>query len=118
MKLREYFLFTKKIKILLNNSSPSSNSLPTLLWRVVLSIKVNIFVFFATSILETSYNYGWTADVTQAVLMMSLLCFYACLWKVRKLSDFISNIFMCVQKMDEGLTGLEWHEGELLMTEL
>ncbi len=29
-----------------------------------------------------------------------------------KLSDFIKNIKICVPKMKEGLTGLEWHEGE------
>ncbi len=32
--------------------------------------------------------------------------------RVRKLSDFIKNILMCVPKMNEGLTGLEPHEGE------
>ncbi len=32
--------------------------------------------------------------------------------KVRKLLDFVKNILICVQKMNEGLTGLEWHEGE------
>ncbi len=30
---------------------------------------------------------------------------------VRKLSDFIKNILICVLKMNEGLTGLERHEG-------
>ncbi len=37
------------------------------------------------------------------------------LCRVRKLSDFIKNILICVLKMNEGLTGLELHEGELLM---
>ncbi len=32
-------------------------------------------------------------------------------------SDFIKNILICVQKMNEGLTGLEQHEDEKLMTE-
>ncbi len=27
-------------------------------------------------------------------------------------SDFIKNILICVPKMNEGLTGLEQHEGE------
>jgi len=27
-------------------------------------------------------------------------------------SDFIKNILICVQKMNEGLTGVERHEGE------
>ncbi len=31
---------------------------------------------------------------------------------VRKLSDFIKNILICVLKMNEGLTGLKQHEGE------
>ncbi len=31
---------------------------------------------------------------------------------VRKRSDVIQNILMCVPKMNEGLTGLEQHEGE------
>ncbi len=30
----------------------------------------------------------------------------------RKLLYFIKNIFICVLKMNEGLTGLERHEGE------
>ncbi len=32
--------------------------------------------------------------------------------RVRKLSEFIKNILICVQKMNEGLMGLEQHEGE------
>ncbi len=36
----------------------------------------------------------------------------------QKALDFIKNILICVPKMNEGLTGLEWHEGEQLMTEL
>ncbi len=32
--------------------------------------------------------------------------------RVRELSDFIKNILICVLKMNEGLTGLERHEGE------
>ncbi len=35
----------------------------------------------------------------------------------RKLSDLIKNILICVTKMNEGLTGLEQHEGAELMTE-
>ncbi len=36
---------------------------------------------------------------------------------VRELSLLIKNILICVLKMNEGLTGLEQHEGEKLMTE-
>ncbi len=32
--------------------------------------------------------------------------------RVRKLSEFIKNILIYVRKMNEGLTGLEQHEGE------
>ncbi len=31
---------------------------------------------------------------------------------VRELSEFIKNIFIYVPKMNEGLMGLEQHEGE------
>ncbi len=31
---------------------------------------------------------------------------------VRKLSDFVKNILICVSKMNEGLMGLERYEGE------
>jgi len=40
-----------------------------------------------------------------------------CLWRDRKLSDLIKDIFICVLKMNERLTGLQRHEGEKLMTE-
>ncbi len=32
--------------------------------------------------------------------------------RVRELSESIKNILICVQKINEGLTGLEQHEGE------
>ncbi len=35
--------------------------------------------------------------------------------RIRELSDFIKNILICVPEMNEGLMGLEWHEG--VMTE-
>ncbi len=31
-----------------------------------------------------------------------------------ELSDFITNILICVPKMNEGLTGLERHEGDII----
>ncbi len=34
------------------------------------------------------------------------------LCRVRKLLDFIKNILICVQKLNEGIMGLEQHEGE------
>ncbi len=41
--------------------------------------------------------------------MCQLRC---CLYRVRKLSDFIKNILICVTKMNKDLTGSELHEGE------
>ncbi len=40
------------------------------------------------------------------VLALLSLC------RVRKLSDFIRNILICVPKMNKGLMSLEQHEGE------
>ncbi|KAK2867036.1 hypothetical protein Q8A67_025153 [Cirrhinus molitorella] len=34
----------------------------------------------------------------------------ACCVRISMLSDFIKNIFICVPKMSQGLTGLERHE--------
>ncbi len=39
-------------------------------------------------------------------------CSWMCLCRIRNLLDFIKNILICVLKMNEGLTGLERHEGE------
>ncbi len=71
---------------------------------------------------ENKY-YSWMTDVTWIILTMSLLRFWALnvvgpllSGRVRELSDFIQNIFICVPKMIKGLTGLERHEGEYLMT--
>ncbi len=49
--------------------------------------------------------------------MISLLLLWAlnlsvAVRRVRKLSDFIKKKKNCVTKMNEGLTGLERHEGE------
>ncbi len=41
---------------------------------------------------------------------------HCCLCRVRKLSDFIQNIFICVLKMNKGLTGLKKQEGEQFIT--
>ncbi len=56
-------------------------------------------------------------------LTMSLLPFWALNVVVvllsmqgQKISDFIQNMLICVAKMDDGLTGLERHEGDQLMT--
>ncbi len=49
---------------------------------------------------------------------LGLARFSYCLWRVRKLSDFIKNILICVQKMNKGLSGLDRHEDDSLMTDL
>ncbi len=56
-------------------------------------------------------------DILTTFLGLGTFQLCCCLWRLRKLSNFIKNIFICVPKMNEGLTGLERHEGELLMTE-
>ncbi len=54
------------------------------------------------TILTMPFLPSWAFSVILALLSM----------EVRKLSDFIKNILICVPKMNEGLTGLERHEGE------
>ncbi len=62
---------------------------------------------------DLTVDSGWTTDVTWTVLLMSLLCLCALtICRVRKLSDFLKNILMCVLKMNHGLTGFERHEGD------
>ncbi len=86
--------------------------------------KCVIFVFFAhKNILIASKHYGWTTDVTWIIITMSLRCFWTLnvvvplrSMQVRILSDFIKNILTCGPKTNNGLNGLERHEGELLMT--
>ncbi len=83
-------------------------------WAEELLNKVVIFVYLVQkkSILVASEN-------TDAIAtFMDLGTFQLCngLWRVRELLDFINNIFICVLKMNKGLTGLERQEGEQLMT--
>ncbi len=82
--------------------------------------KVGIFVFFlrTKSTLVASYNYGWTTGVIWIILAMSLLCFCALIVVVSllsmegsEISRVSSKILICVLKINEGLTGLERHEG-------
>ncbi len=49
-------------------------------------------------------------DVLATFLGLVTFQLHCCLWRVRKLLDFIKNILICVSKMKEGLTGLERHE--------
>ncbi len=51
-------------------------------------------------------------DVLATFLDLGTFQLSCCLWRVRELSDLIKIITICVPKMNEGLTGLERHEGE------
>ncbi len=65
---------------------------------------------YSRSLIQLQLNYWCHMDYFNDVLTTLLMLF--CLCRVRKLSDFIKNILICVSKMNEGLVGLERHEGE------
>ncbi len=46
-------------------------------------------------------------DVSTMFVDLGTFQLRCCLWRIRELSNFIKNILICVQKMNEGLTGLE-----------
>ncbi len=66
--------------------------------------KVVVFVSFAHKNYSCSY----------IKLRLNHWCHmdYFCLYRVRKLLDFIKNILIWVQKMNEGFTVLERNKGE------
>ncbi len=83
--------------------------------------KVIISVFFvhqkySRSFVKLWLNYWCHMDYFDDVLttFLGLYTFqlHCCLWRVRKLSDFIKNILICVPKMSKGLMVLERHAGE------
>lgn len=41
---------------------------------------------------------------------------HCCVFRLRKLSDLMKSVFICVVKMNESFMGVEGHEGEKLMT--
>ncbi len=49
--------------------------------------------------------------VLNTFLVLGMFQLHCCLRRVRKLSDLIKNTLNCGPKMNEGLTGLEQHEG-------
>ncbi len=51
-------------------------------------------------------------DVLTTFLGLECGSYFAVYAGVRKLSDLIKNILICLMKMNDGLTGLEQHEGE------
>ncbi len=51
-------------------------------------------------------------DLLATFLGLDCVRIFAVYGRARKLSEFIQNILICVPKMNGGLTGFEWHEGE------
>ncbi len=79
--------------------------------------KIVIFVFFvhkkySRSFITLQLNHWCHMDYFNNVLLPFWAIKHWCICRARKLSDFIKNIFNCVPKMNEGLTGLERYEGE------
>ncbi len=80
--------------------------------------KVDIFVFFAHKKYSRSFVKitVWTTDVTWIILTISLLRFWAwsCLdpWEGQRAPGIQQKYLNLCSKMNEGLTGLEQHEGE------
>ncbi len=54
-------------------------------------------------------------DVFATFLSLDRVSTLAVYGRVRELSEFITNIFICVLKMNEGLTGLKLHEGTFIL---
>ncbi len=108
-KLREYILCAKKIKInttLLNNFFSSVSVFDERITnkkysRSFINLRLNHWCHM------DHFN-----DLLTTFLVHKTIQLRCCLCRVRKLSDLIKNILICVPKMKEGLTGLEWHEGE------
>ncbi len=55
---------------------------------------------------------GYFKDVLTTFLGLERVSCVAVYAGSESSQDFILNILICVPKMSEGLTGLEWHEGE------
>ncbi len=61
--------------------------------------------------LNTWCHMDYFTDDLATFLDLGTLQLCCCLCRVRKISDFIKNILICVPKMNE-VTGLERHDGE------
>ncbi len=57
-------------------------------------------------------SHGLFTDLLAMFLDLDHVRTLAVSGRVRELSDSIKNILICVLKTNEGLTGLELHEGE------
>ncbi len=55
---------------------------------------------------------GKTVHVTSVAQLSFCDATRICLWRAWERSDFINNNYIFVPKINEGLTGLEWHEGK------
>ncbi len=60
---------------------------------------------------EPLMSHGLFYQCPHTFLGLGTFLLHCSLWRARKLADFIKNILICVLKMNEGLTGLEQHEG-------
>ncbi len=57
-------------------------------------------------------SHGLFNDLLATFLSLDCVRILTVYGRVRELSECIKNILICVSKMNEGLTGLERHEGE------
>ncbi len=83
------------------------------LTRMKLLNKAIIFVFFAykkysCSFIKLRFNHWCHMDYFNNALILPFwalnVVVSCCLWRVKKLSDFIKNISICIPKMNKGLT--------------
>ncbi len=121
MKLREYILCAKKTKrlTLFNNLFSVSINAHSQVYHDTHKSREDaeekkllkllfLFSLHTKSILVALQNYGWTTDVTWTILTMSLLPFWALdvsvallyICRVRMISDFIKNIFICEEYLN------------------
>ncbi len=92
-------------------------------WQQRMTLKRSLFIFnlraqkkYSCSFITLRLNHWCHMDYFNNALPTFLghKTFQLCCWlcRVRKLTDFIKNILICVLKMNEGFTGLEQHEVE------
>ncbi len=85
-------------------------------WRWKSSFLFSVHKKYSRSFVKLRLNHWCHVDYFTNVLakFLGLKTFLlrCCLWRFRKLLDFIKKILICVLKMNEGFTGLERHEGE------
>ncbi len=110
--VRPPFIFGAQIKIFLMKSES------------FLTLQTSMRIYDSTSshsFIKLQLNHwchmDYFNDVFTIFLGLECISCMAVYGRVRELSDFIKNILICVLKMNEGLTGLDRHEGEKLMTE-